>query len=1139
MTSFAKLADRIALRKLAGEEPSFDEWVKEQSEGDLPDAVSTGIERQVRSKLGPQAVGLLNLYRQVRLMHDGAPGPDGGLVQAFRAEIRVFTRLMAKRIDERIAAPAINSLLDRMQDLKPLLQKVDNGYGTPTYRLLGPQLAQTLVDALKAADIGVTLRASPDKVKWPILRVMSAKEEQFENLKENNPEVAAQIEENRAKLKERRETIQKDMLAANLIPSFTKILGRTVQVGTDPATNERMVYTDDGEVLSVEQFKTKLAKARARDAKSTKIFPRGVNAKSPAANLRSLTPDQLNDPNFIPDQEREPLPPGVEPVPGQLQPFLRVEYRALTDDKTADPGTRVYPTKPDRNGRPVIVDGRFKGIYLDDLVNRAGRLVEGAAYDFDKDGNVVKFSTKSPKGSSDVTANKEPYITVNSQGKLLIKIPYSQEYTKARNGVMALSAPRVPSIEAEKYTNKTTYTFEPKDFASIRKTVGGCVLSKQAADMLRAYFEQTTRQENALREEATKNFTLDKIGGFKQVTIDDPVTKLPVIDEETGLPKYKKLLLKQREAMSWLESKGYSGVAALDTGIGKTLTSFAIMQKMDRDGFADPGQKFLYVCPDKLKGNFKREAEGWLKEPGAFLDNRCHRLTYNQFVRARKINPLFGTKDGDPLGFLRPESPDADKKFVNSRTLLESAPGLNQGPLPGYAAVLFDEAHELTQSVTSGKSKAAQQLNHPRKILLTASPMEDDPQALYVSAAIVNNIDLNPPRKRGEITQAMKDKMSFFRRYVQTVGGRPIGLKPNDEKDPNKREDFFAWAKANVYAANKRDVQEPEVKLPALNPATVSVTMSPNVEKAYREATKEVAKAMKAALSVFREGKRPEQIKDLNELFGGPNLRGALARIADLSDMPGAIIPGERSPKVEQSIDIIRDAISGSQRTLLFTDNPRFAQYTAIELSAKIPSMLHAVALASQILVYRDGGVVAKYTERAYETEKPNDKGEMVKVKIPKTSWASHVLSDILGSDPKVVSAVLTKKYSHGQNLQMFSKVVHLDRDSFSSEAMKQRSARAWRTGQKSVVDEITLDAVYAERKNDKDVTLDEIRGFIQNVQQSLFDEIIGGSQKAKLGPEWEEMKEMDASLVAVNRRLFEILMSPSPENIARMESKP
>jgi hypothetical protein len=455
--------------------------------------------------------------------------------------------------------------------------------------------------------------------------------------------------------------------------------------------------------------------------------------------------------------------------------------------------------------------------------------------------------------------------------------------------------------------------------------------------------------------------------------------------------------------------------------------------------------------------------------------------------------------------------------------------------IPGYAAVFFDEAHELTKSPTSPKSVAAQKLNHPRKILLTASPMEDDPEALHISAAIANNIDLNPPRKRGEITQAMKDKMSFFRRYVQTVGGRPIGLKPNDPKDPNKQDDFYAWAKANVYTANKRDVQEIEVKLPAICPATVSVTMSPKVEKLYRESAKEVSKAMRAAVAVFKNRERPANIKDLNDLFG-IKLRGALAKIAALSDMPDTVIPGERSPKVDQSVNIIRDAIEAGKRTLLFTDNPRFAEYMAQNLSRQVPSVIHAVALADKVVLYRDGNTVDKpYTERQYDTV--DEKGDPAKT--PKSQWASHVLSKILGEDQKVVSLVLTKTYAHGQNLQMFTNVVHLDRDSFSSETMKQRSARAWRTGQKSVVDEITLDAVYAERRNEADDTLDEIRRYIQEMQESVFNQIVGESQKAKIGPEWEEMKSIDASLVAVNRRLFEMVMSPSPGNVARMENKP
>ena len=154
--------------------------VASKEEIDAPDAVAAGIERQVRSKLGPQALGLIDLYQQVRLMHDGAPGPEEGLVQAFRAETRMFARLMSRKLDEDVAVPAIESLVDRMQDLKPLLQKVERGSGTPLYRFLGPRLAQVIVDALRASDIGVTTRPSPDKVKWPILKVTSAPESEDE-----------------------------------------------------------------------------------------------------------------------------------------------------------------------------------------------------------------------------------------------------------------------------------------------------------------------------------------------------------------------------------------------------------------------------------------------------------------------------------------------------------------------------------------------------------------------------------------------------------------------------------------------------------------------------------------------------------------------------------------------------------------------------------------------------------------------------------------------------------------------------------------------------------------------------------------------------------------------------------------------
>ena len=1556
------------------EDGTYDEWLKEQNTTDAVDPISNSVDRKIRSKLGPQAMGFFELYRQARLMHDGAPAPEGGLVASYRTEARILTRLLASKLDDRIAAPAINTLYDAMQDVKPWLQKIDQGYGTPTYRILGGKLALILVDVLTAAGIPVTTKPGADKTKWPSIRLMNRKQQQFEELRENHPDIAASIETNRETLRTQDGEVTGKITAAGLIPATTKIQGRLVQIGTDPATNEQLVYTRDGQVLSVAQFKESLGDTRKRDKRSVNLFPNGlpsgVKASPSLAGIRTLTDEQLADPEFIPDQEREPLPDGEEPVPGKLRPFLRIEYRALTDDAAAEPGTRVYPTKKDKSGRAVIVEGRFKGVYLDDIVNKAGRLIEGAAYDFDKDGKMVKFATKSPTGSKDVTANKEPYVTVDSKGRLLLKIPYSREYTQARTKVRALSAPRVPSIEAEPETNNTTFTFEPKDFPSIRRSIGGCVLSKPAADMIAAYFEQIGRQETALKEPALKNYTFDKIGGFKQI---------PIIDDATGLPRvtpplYKDLFDKQKEALSWLESKGYSGVAALGTGVGKcvrgdtlipttrglvpirdlnpgltvadtqapvadwgvlvggetvpvaafyyagakptlkvrtrngyeiegslvhpvlvrgkhgetftrlpdlktgdfvcierrdgdfpteeptlrvpektdgaanmkaygvpermnpelarllgyivaegwvdnprrffvsqdgainpevnsdivalvksqfgysldasendkgitsnflrlylewmgvdytvsadkcippvvlrstkesvvqfikafvdaegfvgesglevssaserllrelqvvllrlgvvssrnpkkvvgydhtywrlmitgdnlrvyrnvvgmvtgrkarmldllcergahtntnvvphaaglveslraeislraggqgkgggvtkrfgatfvstlkhirlgrrnptyafmrtllsvaeqvgvkdtaafaavseqvagngfydpiesitpgfcevmdimvddprhtfigngivnhnTLLCIATIKKMDRDGFATDGQRFLYVCPNNLRGNFRKQAFEFLRD-GNDVVGRTDVLTYGQFVMARKLNPAFGTKQGDPTkGF--PQDAPASKALL---TVIEGS----DVAIPGYAALFFDEAHILTKNSKSKLSRATQSLNHPRKVMLTASPMEDDPEELYVAAAIANNVDLNPKRKRGEISQVVKDKMSFFRRYVQTVGGRAVGLKPNvPGKDPNKQDDFYAWAKTNVFSVNKRDIHE--MKLPECNPTTVTVTMSPRVEAEYRKATQEIATTLKAAIAVAKSGKKPSSTKDFTNLFG-VKLAGILKRISELSDMPGLLFPGERSPKVDQSAEIIRQSIGNGKRTLLFTDNPKFAEYTAQDISKQVPSLLHAVALSGKIRVFQDGAEVASYTARKYKWEDEEGKPTV----IPKTLWASHILGTVLGQDPKVSSMTLTKTYAHGQNLQAFSVVVHLDRDSFSSEMIKQRTARAWRTGQKSTVSSVTLDAAYDTPKGGNDVTLDAIRGYIQAMQDKLFTEIVGNAQLAKIGPEWAEMQGIDASLVAVNRRLFELVVSPSPENIAAMESK-
>jgi len=1068
----AEIVKRVALLKLAEDEAqelTFQEWLKDQPASGMSDPISERIYPRLRSKLGPMAIPFFQLYGQTRLMMEGAPPPEEGLVQAWKNATKGLTRVLAAKLGDQGPPQLINSIFDRMTAVRPVLRKIEQGYGLYAFRTAGDQISQVIADVCRAVGLPVTIRPGVDAAKWPLVRRSSEKEQQLDRLKADNPSLYAQIVEGREKLRKIDIQVVESIQRAGLLPTKTKIRGRLVNLGVDPVTNERMVYTNDGRVVSVEQFSQEMVEGHAVRERSSKIFPNGLpkggKTDPSLEGLRILTDVQVSDPDVIPQQE--------------------IIYRALTDDLAAEGGTRVYPTKIDAKGRPVVIDGRFKGIYLDDLVNRAGRLIEGAAFDFDARGKMVRFETKNPDGSPNLAARKEPYVTVTADGRLMVKVPFkgkNDPFTSARQEMDRLARPtRIPTIEKVAGTMNTTFIFPEKDYAAVRRAVGGMVLSKAAADKLKAYFDQLERQERALTEEATKSYTLSAIGGFKIEALIDPASGLPY-----DPPRFKPDLFgKQKEAISWAESKGYRGLLALDTGIGKTLTSIATMKKMERDGFAQDGTRFLYICPTKLRGNFAREARASLQEAGAFL-SKVDVISYQQFARKRKENPKFGTVDGDPAA-----------------------------GVPPYVAVFFDEAHVLVKNPSSVGSRAALSLKHPRKILLTASPMEDDPDELYIGVAITNNIDLNERGPDGGVSPAVRDMMRFRSRFCQTVGGRTLGLKAADAEDPTKTEDFYAWAKSNFYAANKRDVVEKP--LPELRRESKTITMDPAVETIYREEAQKVAEVLKAAVTVFRDkGKvRSDQVRDLF----GMKLRKSLATLNDLSNMPALLIPGSRSPKVEASAEIVVDRISRGGRTILFTDSPKFAEYTVLELSVRVPSLLHAVALSGEIAVYQNGRKIAKYGQRIYR----NKDG----VEIPKQEWASFVLREIIGADQQVSSLVLTSGYSFGQNLQMFSTVVHLDRDGFSSETMKQRTARAWRTGQDSAVDEITLDMAYNDTESTTDSTLDEVRRYIQEVQETLFNEIVGKSQAAAIGKEWSEMANVDASLVAVNRKLVEMTLAP------------
>ena len=246
-------------------------------------------------------------------------------------------------------------------------------------------------------------------------------------------------------------------------------------------------------------------------------------------------------------------------------------------------------------------------------------------------------------------------------------------------------------------------------------------------------------------------------------------------------------------------------------------------------------------------------------------------------------------------------------------------------------------------------------------------------------------------------------------------------------------------------------------------------------------------------------------------------LRKQFQMMNELSLMPDLLIRGAKNPKLEQSVNII-DQRMGS-RTILFTDMPKMADHTVQTLSKRYPGKIHAVGLAATIDLWQNGKRIMQYKPNAYIA--PDG------TKFKKDDWKVYILKYMVAANPEVMTCTLTSTYSLGHNLQAFNTVIHLDRDAWSQQTMEQRTARAYRTGQDSSVLEVTLDTVYANRRNKTDATLDEIMSAVQKMEGDMFQQIVVKSQAEALGKDFREMPQTSAMFYDLNRKLMKMQLSP------------
>ena len=958
---------------------------------------------------------------------------------------------------------------------------------------------------------------------------------------------------------------------------------------------------------------------------------------------------------------------------GDLEGDVRVAQVTDRSGEKAKAITRVVQVKSMVLGSDtvdVIVEGKYKGFLLDDIVNATGRLIEGSfytrtasgtieklevlddVYDFDEDKEKNKIlrdtgrdevsflelgeGSKSSKYKKVVRNRlREPYITLSSDKKrLILGLPNSDASKQDRNNLKKL-AKILPGLEQKKDPRLAStvnglnpfYYFDAPSYEAIRDTLGSVSISKGALDFLEAYYKELTARDRALNEENLKNFTSQNLGGF--------VTEV----ERGGEMIPFRFNNKQKEAMAWMEANEYSGMMALDTGVGKTLLAGGAMRHFIKTKEAvGSTKKFLFVSPKRLQGNFTKEMMKFMSDQDV-VKNRIEEMNYTKFAKIvrgiDRIEEFLSGTDSKKLekqlkdipidAFVDPNKPKKGLKYKDATAYFNDK----------YAICFFDEVNE---ALTGTKRKAISDLKHPRKVLLTASAMEKDPLDLYRFVAIAKGDTFNKDKER-----------AFAERFGNIIGGRFVGLK----NDPQVRQEFNTWVKANAYFAFKQDVDFEEMGMPQLQVPTsqvITVAMDDDVEKEYRKVAKTVARELKAMVKKYRDvikgkgnytsatfGQGKQAIQDF--------ANSSLSRIKDLitlSTNPGAYdaFKGRENPKLEQAEKILLDR--PNKAICYFCSDGRVVKQNAKKCSASGVGGIHVALLSKAVEFYRAGKMIGSIKQKTGKTEigriedmtrrlasgyepiyldyafisnhAKGGKKKMEEIKdlielahfnlfdyrdaledeerdevqsalneaiklirngtfvglkgkmnsLSKTyykvfdfiadQWAVGSVKKIFKQNPNIKTLSCTDDYARGYNFQFIGTVVHLDRGKgFDSEEVKQRTARAYRTGQENQVEVIYLDSVIKSggdrsgeygasegaevfKKDFDQMTIDEIKDLVQGADQDFFMDIISQGMAQNLVEGYESVERTTGKTIATNKNLFAQLLDPTSETLNQVE---
>lgn len=737
--------------------------------------------------------------------------------------------------------------------------------------------------------------------------------------------------------------------------------------------------------------------------------------------------------------------------------------RRVTLSDAADTETSISKTFPvvSIDGVDYVAQGRFMGTKVSDLILSSGRLVEGSGYVMTKTPGgftvpqKVEYETKTPEGELTLAYRNahEPYIAFY-KGQFLVSVPPGKENSiyvremkkvaKTSNSVKLQSTSLGTYITEDGKERKRQLTQSDthivwsfdleSDFETIADTLSAFSTSKRAAAKIGEFLaRRKKRREEMANEEYKDKIKESQFPNFSEVRPDGSANIL---------------FSSQKRAINFLLTEG-KGVVGLHPGGGKTTAAICTIMKWSENGvLSQDGRngKVLVVVDKSLLGNFENETKLICKNPEQTL-NLMDVITYEGFTKGSRMDTPFTFKG---------------KKYDAPRN---------------YGSIVFDEAQKL-KDLGGKAAKAAFSLDHPHKVLLTASLMDRSPIELY------NLISIGRNDKPEQYRTGLKD---FKRRFCNMgTGGKIIGIK-TDRSSRAALADFVSRnAVATSGDSNETIVnsQKHSSNLPPLVKPPLTISLHEPVCKAYMETALPLLNTMEGLLKLFKElgeadslTKRARGLESLKAFMAGPDnikftqYRKILRRLTVLQTDPSLLpefkdLQRTQNAKYIATLNLIESDPNHS--FILWTDSPAIAKNYGKYLSTDIPLSQIAVGLSDSIITLSNGKVISKTIPT-----NPN--------------WAIETLNSIKGN-PNIRILILTSSYTKGHNLQNFTRTIHLDQNSYSNETIKQRDGRNHRTG----ANPDTPILSYSPLPNlTNSFNLDEIAKFVMEINDDLFNAVI------------------------------------------------